>query len=150
LDSDPRNYKYGEIKKMRNFRNLAACSILLSFAASAAEPELILSEELLAKQSSGLYVVQMSELPAIAYDGSRPGYAATKPGKGKKLNPNSAHVKKYVEMLDSEHGDALQSVGAAGEKIYDYHYSFNGFAACRFGRMSIGNPRPIPHPILSV
>ena len=114
---------------MKQLQSIAACSIFLSFAAAAAEPELILSEELLAKQESGLYIVQMSELPAIAYEGQRSGYQATKPAKGKKLNPNSAHVKRYVERLAADHGDALQSVGAAGRKIYDYRYSFNGFAA---------------------
>jgi len=114
---------------MKHLRYLVACSTLLIFGAASADPELVLSEELLAKQSSGLYIVQMAELPAIAYDGGRAGYAATKPGKGRKLNPNSANVKKYTGQLDSDHSDALQSVGAAAGKIYDYHYSFNGFAA---------------------
>lgn len=116
---------------MKRSAIFAACSIFLVSVVSAAEPERVLSDELLAKQSSTskLYIVQMAELPAIAYDGSRTGYAATKPGKGAKLNPRSAHVRKYVERLNTDHREALQSVGAAGRKIYNYHYTFNGFAA---------------------
>lgn len=114
---------------MKNMRFIAVSCMLLAFAATAAEPELILSDDLVAKQSSDLYIVQMSEMPAIAYEGGMKGYKATRPGKGKKLNPNSAHVKKYVGMLDAGHDDALNSVGAAGNKIYDYHFTFNGFAA---------------------
>ena len=36
------------------------------------------------------YIVQLAELPVVAYDGSIKGYAATKPGRGQKIDPNTA------------------------------------------------------------
>src|SRR5512143_1323950 len=69
----------------------------------------------------------MLENPAVSYRGGIPGYAATKPAKGKHIDPDSAKVVKYVVYLDSRHAEVLAKVG--GEKLYDYHYSFNGFAA---------------------
>ncbi|MDH3940653.1 MAG: S8 family serine peptidase [Xanthomonadales bacterium] len=77
---------------------------------------------------SGVYIVQMKGNPAVAYTGGTGKFKATKPGKGKKINPNSAHVKKYVSYLESMHDEALKSVGAS-EKIYSYRYALNGFAA---------------------
>lgn len=77
---------------------------------------------------SRVYIVMMRDDPAVAYEGDISGYKATKPAKGKKINPNSAHVRKYVKYLDSTHDDALRTVGAGG-KIYSYRYALNGFAA---------------------
>lgn len=114
---------------MKKLATLAVGLVTLTFSVFAAEPLLDPSQIQPVKQPDGLYIVQMSEFPAIAYEGNRAGYVATKPGKGKKLNPNSAHVKKYVARLDADHTEALQSVGGAGSKIYDYRYTFNGFAA---------------------
>lgn len=74
-----------------------------------------------------LYVVQMLDLPVVAYDGSIKGLPATKAKAGQKINPNSAKVKKYAAYLDSTHDAALAQVG--GRKVYDYRYTFNGFAA---------------------
>ena len=37
-------------------------------------------------------------------------------------------MKKYVAYLASQHDAALQKVGGA-DKLYDYAYSYNGFAA---------------------
>jgi subtilisin family serine protease len=54
---------------------------------------------------------------------------ATKPGKGGKINPNSAHVKKYEKFLEKEHNKALEAVGVSPDaKIHDYTVSLNGFA----------------------
>ena len=58
----------------------------------------------------------------------RSGYPATKPAKGQKIDPNSPEVVKYVAYLDAQHDAALNSVGG-GRKLYNYRYSFNGFAA---------------------
>lgn len=77
--------------------------------------------------ATALYVVQMLELPVVAYDGSIKGLPATQPKNGQKINPNSAKVKKYAAYLDGTHTAALNKVG--GKKIYDYRYSLNGFAA---------------------
>lgn len=43
---------------------------------------------------TGLYIVRMADDPVVAYDGGVQGIPATKPGKGQKMNPNSAHVRK--------------------------------------------------------
>jgi subtilisin family serine protease len=76
-----------------------------------------------------VYVVMMAADPVIAYEGGIKGYQATKPGKGQKVNPNSAHVKKYVKLLNQSHDDALKSVGAGkNKKIHDYAMALNGFA----------------------
>ena len=80
------------------------------------------------KSPSGVYIIQMAEDPAITYEGNIPGYAATRPGNGQKINPNNAKVKKYIGFLNSRHNQVLNAVGN-GEKLYDYNISFNGFAA---------------------
>ena len=73
------------------------------------------------------YVVQMLERPAVAYEGGVAGIPATKPGKGAKLDRTAPAVQKYVAYLTGQHDKALDKVG--GEKVYDYGYTFNGFAA---------------------
>jgi subtilisin family serine protease len=79
---------------------------------------------------AGIYIVQMRDLPVVAYDGSIKGVAATKPAKGQKIDPNSAVVTSYVGLLNGKHNAELKGVGAATtKKLYDYAYSFNGFAA---------------------
>jgi len=75
-----------------------------------------------------IYIVQMIGDPVVAYDGGIKGLKATKPNKGKKINPNSKAVIKYADYLTDRHNAALTKAGG-GKKVYDYHYSFNGFAA---------------------
>ncbi len=72
--------------------------------------------------------MQLAELPVVAYDGSIKGYAATRPGKGQKIDPHSPKVTGYKAYLDSRHDAVLASVGG-GKKLYSYGYAFNGFAA---------------------
>jgi subtilisin family serine protease len=74
------------------------------------------------------YIVQMIQAPAVAYEGGEAGLDATKPAKGAKINPNSAAVKKYAEYLAAQHDAVLEKVGG-GAKVYDYVYTYNGFAA---------------------
>ena len=81
------------------------------------------------KSLTAIYIVQLTGDPVIAYEGDVDTMQATRPSKGKKINPNSAHVKKYVGYLDQGHEAVLSSVGGVAGKIYDYRYSFNGFAA---------------------
>ncbi|HEX7374283.1 MAG TPA: S8 family peptidase, partial [Steroidobacteraceae bacterium] len=82
-----------------------------------------------AKQhANNLYIVRMAELPVVAYEGTINGYQATKPAKGKKIDPDSPQVQRYKGYLDSRHDAALAGVGG-GKKAYDYGYAFNGFAA---------------------
>ena len=77
--------------------------------------------------SSKLYIVRMLDNPVASYTGNIPGYAATKPQSGNKLDPNDAKVVRYAGYLDSQHTAALGKVG--GRKVYDYRHAFNGFAA---------------------
>jgi subtilisin family serine protease len=88
---------------------------------------------LLSEYKDGVYIVQMIDDPVVAYEGGVNGLRATKPGKGQKINPNSAAVKKYKSYLDGKHNAALDAVGAKDNKIYSYGYSFNGFAALLTG-----------------
>ena len=76
---------------------------------------------------NGVYIVQMINDPVVAYTGDVPGYPATKPPKGQKIDPNDKNVIKYAGYLKGKHDEALNMV--AGKKLYDYVYSFNGFAA---------------------
>jgi subtilisin family serine protease len=82
-----------------------------------------------AKGAKDTYVVIMAADPAVAYEGGVEGMPATKPGKGGKINPNSAHVKKYEKFLEKEHDKTLEAVGLSpSAKIYDYTIALNGFA----------------------
>ncbi len=76
---------------------------------------------------NGLYIVQMADMPVVAYRGDIKGLKATAPKKGQKIDPNSPEVTAYVSYLNTKHDEALAKVG--GQKVYDYNFSFNGFAA---------------------
>ena len=56
--------------------------------------------------SATTYIVQLADDPAVAYTGSVAGYEATKPAKGKKINPNSSSVQQYASYLDGKHAEA--------------------------------------------
>ena len=77
--------------------------------------------------SNQLYIVRMAEEPVVAYRGGIPGLQATRANRGQKIDPNSPQVVQYAGYLDSRHDEVLAAVG--GRKVYDYRYSFNGFAA---------------------
>ena len=76
---------------------------------------------------NGVYIVQMLDMPVVAYDGGFKGLKATAPKSGQKIDPNASDVVNYVAYLNGKHNDALSKVG--GQKLYDYVYSYNGFAA---------------------
>ena len=82
----------------------------------------------LSADSSQTYIVQMLPNPVVTYAGGISGLPATKPGKGKKIDPASSDVTKYADYLKGKHDQALGHVGG-GQKLYDYVYSLNGFAA---------------------
>ena len=86
---------------------------------------------------NGIYIIQMIDNPVVAYEGDTKGLKATAPKKGQKIDPNSPAVIDYVSYLTSKHDNALAKVG--GQKIYDYVYSFNGFAA----KMSLGQAKKL-------
>ena len=70
----------------------------------------------------------MTESPVGSYAGGLAGLPATKPGRGQKIDPDSGNVVAYARHLTDRHDEALGRVGG-GRKVYDYRYSFNGFAA---------------------
>ena len=76
---------------------------------------------------NGVYVIQMADAPVVAYTGGIKGLKATAPKNGQKIDPNNSDVINYVAYLTGKHNGALDKVG--GQKLYDYNYSFNGFAA---------------------
>jgi hypothetical protein len=78
--------------------------------------------------TAATYIVQLVQAPVAGYEGGIAGYAATKPGKGKKLDASSKDAQDYAGYLQSKHDSALDRVGG-GAKIYDYTAVFNGFAA---------------------
>jgi len=79
------------------------------------------------RRTNNIYIVQMAEVPVVSYTGGVNGLPATKPNRGQKIDPLDAAVVGYAGHLDSAHDQALARVG--GRKVYDYHYTFNGFAA---------------------
>jgi subtilisin family serine protease len=76
---------------------------------------------------SGIYIVQMIDPPSVANAGT-PAFAATRPPRGQKIDPDSAPVVTYSQYLDRRHDEALAAVGGA-RKLYDYRHTLNGFAA---------------------
>jgi len=121
------------MKKLTTILALIAV-LVMAVPVSSQGPDLRVPEDTLeailgAKAEGEVYLVRLVEDPVVAYKGGIPGLAATRPARGQKINPNSARVKKYVAYLDSRHNVILNAVGAGSNKIYDYRYSVNGFAA---------------------
>ena len=82
-----------------------------------------------AAESAKSYIVVMEGLPAVAYEGGVSGIPATKPGKGRKINPSNENVKKYQAHLESQHDASLDGVGAGDKKVNDYSIALNGYSA---------------------
>ena len=78
--------------------------------------------------TNNVYIVQMVDSPVSAYQGGIAGFAATKPRKGNKIDPNTPDVVRYKDYLASKQDAALARVGG-GKKLYNYGYVFSGFAA---------------------
>jgi subtilisin family serine protease len=75
------------------------------------------------------YIVLMADDPVISYDGDIAGFEATKPGKGQKINPNSAHVRKYAGLLVDKQESALRGAGVStAAKVNEYTIALNGFS----------------------
>jgi len=107
---------------------LIAAVALSVFAPVAAQPAgNSKAAEAVQESQNGLYIVRMADAPVVAYKGEIKGLKATQPQKGKKIDVTSPAVVEYVSYLDAKHDAALSKVG--GQKVYDYRYSFNGFAA---------------------
>ncbi len=80
------------------------------------------------KAFNSLYVVQMIDQPIVAYEGGVAGLKATAPKEGKKVNVLDKDVIAYGDYLKGRHNGALAAAGG-GRKVYDYTFSYNGFAA---------------------
>src|SRR5688572_14382640 len=76
---------------------------------------------------NNVYLVRMAEDPVVGYRGGIPGHAATRPARGRKIDPNNPDVARYAAYLDERHNAALAHAGG-GRKLYDYRYAVNGFA----------------------
>jgi subtilisin family serine protease len=115
-------------RKSARLAALAAVALTIVFAgvAGAARDDGPATAEQ-GKGSSTVYIVRMLEAPVVAYEGGIQGLRATKPAKGTKLDPNNPDVVRYAAYLDSRHAAVLSKVG--GNKVYDYRYAFNGYAA---------------------
>jgi len=76
------------------------------------------------------YIVVLANDPVISYDGDIIDLAATKPGKGNKINPNSAHVRKYQKFLEKSHDASIAKAGVAQSAVVNrYTIALNGYSA---------------------
>ncbi|WP_406197688.1 S8 family serine peptidase [Streptomyces europaeiscabiei] len=81
------------------------------------------------------YIVKLADAPVAAYEGGLPRLKRTAPAAGKRLDAGSTAVRSYVRHLDSRRDEVLDAVPGA-KKLYDYDYTFNGFAARLTGRQA--------------
>ena len=101
--------------RLRTLAFALAASAAIAPALSGAEPGKVQGKG----PTNKAYIVRMADAPVVAYDGGVAGLQATRPGKGQKINPNSAAVTRYAAYLDGKHNAALASVGG-GNKLYSY------------------------------
>ena len=75
------------------------------------------------------YVVLMSDMPLVAYDGSLQGFDATAPTAGAKLNVANAAARSYDSYLRASHERALRGAGLQGsDMLNQYTVALNGFS----------------------
>lgn len=74
------------------------------------------------------YLVQLADAPASSYTGGVPGYAATKPRAGAKIDANAPAVTRYRGYLKQRQDGVLRQASTA-RKVGAYSVTFNGFAA---------------------
>jgi hypothetical protein len=106
----------------------AAAALSVPSATLVAAPSAQANKSSAKAASNNLYVVRLAESPVTAYKGGIKGYAATKPAKGKKIDPNSSAVVNYKRYLTGRQNAVFAAAGG-GRKVYSYGYVFNGFAA---------------------
>src|SRR5258706_8820681 len=70
----------------------AAASMSKAQSAKSTSSGQIDASETAVKAAQSTFIVRMSEEPATAYKGGIAGYAATKPNKGQKIDPDSGAV----------------------------------------------------------
>jgi subtilisin family serine protease len=81
-----------------------------------------------AQSTRQTYIVQLADAPAATYSGTVPGYVATQPPAGAKLDVNASNVRAYIGYLDAKRSNALAQV-SAGAVLHRYSVAFNGFSA---------------------
>jgi subtilisin family serine protease len=112
-------------RKVLNFMLVLVLALSLStsvLAQSSASPS--------AQGNAKSYIVVMAQDPIVVYEGDIRGYPATKPGEGKKINPNSAHVRKYEKFLEENHNDSLEAANVStNAKVHDFAFALNGYSA---------------------
>ncbi|GAA4975650.1 subtilisin family serine protease [Nonomuraea thailandensis] len=87
------------------------------------------------------YLVRLAAEPVATYEGDVAGLARTKPAEGEKIETGSAEVTEYVDHLKGRHDAALRKAG--GHKLYEYVYSYEGFAA-RLTADQVAKMRALP------
>lgn len=107
-------------------RVLAAAASTGVVAAMFAAPPTVVAAPAEAEKS---YVVLMSDLPAVAYEGGKPGYRPTKPAPGEKINPRAAEVRRYVDHLEDTHAAVLDKARVSSDALNTFTYAANGFSA---------------------
>jgi subtilisin family serine protease len=93
-----------------------------------------LRADAVADKSAAVYIIRLADDPVVAYDGGIGKLRPTRPGTGRKINPNSKKVRDYVAYLTGAQNAAASLVGAT--PFYNYTYAFNGFAAKLTGQQA--------------
>lgn len=107
---------------------VASMILCLAFAASLQAADALSSAVKNGKAKS--YIVIMADDPLVSYQGDLTDYPATKPGKGGKINPKSAHVRKYQKFLEASHARSLADAGVdQNARIHNYTFALNGYSA---------------------
>src|SRR5687767_6126823 len=57
--------------------------------------------------AAGRYLVTFADEPVASYDGYEPGFAATRPQPGRKLDADSPAARRWQQRLQAEHDAAL-------------------------------------------
>ncbi len=112
----------------RQLRALVAAAVAAATLATLAMAGIAPAASAASGNAKAIYIVQMTDLPLAAYNGTISGYPATRPASGKKLQADSSNAKKYQGLLERRHTAAVAKAMGA-RKIYDYTAGFNGFAA---------------------
>ena len=79
-------------------------------------------------QSRSTYIVQLAAEPVASYTGTVPGYSATLPAPGTRLNTRSSAALAYKSYLDAQQ-TTVTSLIAGAPIVARYSTVYNGFAA---------------------
>ncbi|HWI63570.1 MAG TPA: S8 family serine peptidase [Symbiobacteriaceae bacterium] len=115
---------------MRKWFAAVICSLLLVLAAIPAQGVYLPTDGPQAGAGTDDYVfVRFGDAPLASYDGSVSGFAATKPGKGQKLNLNSPAAQKYGNRLAAQRENYLKWLAKKYPQVQvvaEYAVTFNG------------------------